>query len=41
MFQERLLTLGIRCIKCDKLKHTNFNEFLDDFVMKQARTKTF
>jgi len=30
--------LSIRCIKSDKL---NFNEFLEDFVMKKARKKTF
>jgi len=41
MFQERLPTLGIRCIKSNKLRETNFIEFLDDFVMKKARTKTF
>jgi len=35
--QQRLLALSIRCIKSDKL---NFNEFLDDLVMK-ARTKPF
>ena len=28
-------------IKSDKLKEKNFNEVLDDFVMKQARTKHF
>jgi len=41
MFQERLPTLGIRCIKSDKLRQTNFTEFLDDFVMKKTTTKTF
>jgi len=41
MFQERLSTLSIRCIKSDKLRQTNCNEFLDDFVMKKARTKPF
>jgi len=40
MFQERLPKLSIRCIKSDKIRQTNFNEFLDDFVMK-AGTKTF
>jgi len=29
--------LSIRCIKSDKL---NFNEYLDDLVMKKARTKS-
>jgi len=33
--------LSIRCIKSDKLRQTNFNEFRDDFVMKKARTKPF
>jgi len=28
-------------IKSDKLREKNFNEVLDDFVMKQARTKHF
>jgi len=41
MFQDRLPTLSNRCIKSEKLKQTNFNEFLDDFVMKKARTKIF
>jgi len=41
MFQKRLPTLSIQCTKSDKLRQTNFNEFLDDFVMKKARTKTF
>jgi len=40
MFRDRLFTLSIRCIKSDKLRQTNFNEFLDDIVMK-ARTKPF
>jgi len=40
MFQERSPTLSILCIKSAKLRQTNFNEFLDDFVMK-ARTKIF
>ena len=39
MFQESLPTLSNRCIKSAKLRQTNFNEFLDDFVMKKARTK--
>jgi len=39
MFQERLFTLSIRCIKGDKLRQTNCNEFLDNFVMKMAKTK--
>jgi len=36
MFQDRLSTLSIRYIKRDKLRQTNFNEFLDNFVMKKA-----
>jgi len=40
ILQDRLSTLSIRCIKGDKLRQTNFKEFLDDFVMK-ARTKCF
>jgi len=39
MLQERLSALSIRCIKSDKLRQTNFNELLDDFVMKKATTK--
>jgi len=41
MFQERLPTLSIRCIKSAEFWQTNFNEFLDDFVVKKARTKIF
>jgi len=41
MFQERLPTLGNGHIKSVKLRQTNFNEILDDFVMKKARTKIF
>jgi len=41
MFQERLPTLSIRCFKSDKVRQTNFKEFLDDFVMKKTRTKPF
>ena len=41
MFQERLPTLSNRCIKSAKLRQTNFDEFLDDFVMKKVRTKIF
>jgi len=41
MFQERLSTLNIRYIKSVKLRQTNCNEFLDDFVMKKAGKKTF
>jgi len=37
MFQERLSTLSIRCIKSDKLRQTNCNEFLDNFVMKAGQ----
>jgi len=41
MFQGRLSTLSFRCIISDKLRQTNFNEFLDDFVMKQAKINLF
>jgi len=41
MFQEKLPIQRIRCINSDKRRQTNFNEFLDDLVMKKARTKTF
>ena len=41
MFQERLPTLSNGCMKSAKLRQTNFNEFLGDFVMKKARTKIF
>jgi len=41
MFQEMLTTLSIRYIKSDKLRQTNCNEFLDNFVKKKARTKPF
>jgi len=41
MFQERLSTLSIRCIKSDKLRQTNCNEFLDNFVMKKAGQNLF
>jgi len=37
MFQERLSTLGIRCIKSDKFKADIFNE-VPDFVMKKVWT---
>ena len=40
MFQERLPTLGNEHIKSAKLRQTNFNEFLDDFVVKKARTSS-
>ena len=39
--QDRLSTISIRCIKSDKLRQTNFNEFVDDFVMKMAKAKPF
>jgi len=35
----RLHTLSIQCIESHKIRQTNFNESLDDFVMKKARTK--
>jgi len=41
IFQGRLSALSIRCIKNDQLTQTNFNEFLDDFVMKKDQDKTF
>jgi len=41
MFQERLSALSIRCIKSDKLRQTNCNEFLDNFVMKKAGQNLF
>ena len=41
MFQDRLFTLDTRCSKIDKLRQTNFNEFLDDFVIKKAKIKPF
>jgi len=39
--RKRLPTLSIRYIKSDKVRQTNFSEFLDDFLMKKARTKPF
>ena len=41
MFQKRLLTLSIRYIKSDKLRQTNCDEFLDNFVMKKAGLNLF
>jgi len=41
MFQERLSTLSIWYIKSDKLRQTNCNDFLDDFVMKKAGQNHF
>jgi len=41
MFQERLFTLSIRYIKSYKLRQTNCNEFLDNFVMKKTKQKLF
>ena len=41
MFQERLSTLSIRCIKSDKLRQINRNEFLDNFFMKKAGQNLF
>jgi len=37
MFQDRLSTLSIRYIQSDKLRQTNCNEFLDDFVTKAGQ----
>jgi len=39
MFQDRLSTLNIQSIKSAKSRQTDFNEILDDFLMKKARTK--
>jgi len=36
MFQDRLSTLSIPYIKRDKLRQTNSNEFLDNFLIKKA-----
>jgi len=41
MFQDKLFTLSIRYIKSNKLRQTNWNEFLHNFFMKKARTKPF
>jgi len=41
MFQDKLSTLIIRCIKNDKFRQTNDFLDLDDFVIKKARTKPF
>ena len=41
MFQERLSTLSIRYTKSDKLRQTNCNEFLYNFVMKKADQNLF
>jgi len=41
IFQEKLSIQSIRCIKSDKLRLINFDEFLDDFIMKKTRTKRF
>jgi len=41
IFQERLSTLSIRCIKSDKLRQTKCNEFLENFVMKKAEENLF
>jgi len=38
MFQDKLSTLIIRCIKSDKFWQTNEFLDLDDFVVKKART---
>jgi len=40
MFQERLST-SIRYIKSEKLRQKNYNECLDNFVMKKTKTKSF
>ena len=39
MSQERLSALSILCIKSDKLKQINFDEFLHDFALTKARKK--
>jgi len=41
MFKDKLSTLSIRYIKSDKLRQTNCDEFLDDFVMKKAGQNVF
>jgi len=41
MFQESLSAMNILCIETDKLKQANSVEFLDNFVMKEAKTKSF
>jgi len=41
MFQDRLSTLSIWYVKRDKLRQTNCNEFLDNFVKKKAGKKLF
>jgi len=33
--------MSILCIETDKLKQTNLDEFLDNFVMKEGRAKPF
>ena len=41
MFPDRLSTLSIRYIKSDKLRQTNCNKFLDNFVMKKVGQNFF
>jgi len=41
MFQEKLPTLSIRYTKSDKLRQTDCNEFLYNFVMKKAGQNLF
>jgi len=41
MFQNRMSTLSIRYIKSGKLRQTNCNEFIDNFVMKKAGQNLF
>jgi len=41
ILQEWLFTLCIRYIKSDKLRQTNCDEFLDNFVMKKAGQNLF
>jgi len=41
IFQERLSTPSIRYIESDKLRLIHFDEFLEDFITKNARTKPF
>jgi len=41
IFQERLLTLSIRYIKSDNLRHKDCDDILDNFVMKKAGQNFF
>jgi len=42
MFQERLSSVHTKhSVQNDKRRQIDFNEFLDDFAMKNSRTKPF